>query len=74
MTAILDEIRTEYCYTNKLGATVVISSVPMDIRKDMYGNEHRTYSMGVAMRVEKLTNQAFGMDSTSDGIISSFEA
>ena len=72
MTAILDEIRTEYRYTNKLGATVVISSVPMDIRKDMYGNEHRTFSMGVAMRLEELTNQAFGMDSTS-GVVHHLE-
>jgi hypothetical protein len=72
MTAIAEEIRTEYRYTNKSGATVVIRNVPARYSEDESGEVHKIYSLAVAMRCEELSNRAFEIDS-SDGAIHELE-
>ena len=72
MTAIKEEVRTDYRYTNKTGATVIIKNVPAKFLKDDYGQEHETYAFGVAMRLDELTNAAFEIDS-SQGTIHELE-
>ncbi len=68
MTAIKEEVRTEYRYTNKAGATVVIRNVPARFSPDETGTIHKIYSLAVAMRCDELTNAAFEIDSSHGAI------
>jgi hypothetical protein len=63
-----EEIRAEYRYTNKLGATVVIRNVPARYGEDESGEVHKIYSLAVAMRCEELSNRAFEIDSSDEAI------
>ncbi|NJK44115.1 MAG: hypothetical protein HC933_07325 [Pleurocapsa sp. SU_196_0] len=63
MNTPTEEIRTDY-QKSKGDVTIIIAGVPMRVLKDMYGNEHETCSIDVAMRLEELTNCALEADST----------
>jgi hypothetical protein len=68
MTAIKEEVRTEYRYANKTGAAVIIRNVPARFSLDETGEVHKIYSLAVAMRCDELTNGAFEIDSSSGTI------
>ena len=72
MSAIADEVRSEYRYRNKAGASVMIRNVPARFVEDEAGVTHKIYSLAVAMRCEELTNRAFEQDS-SPGTIHELE-
>jgi hypothetical protein len=65
---IADEIRSEYQYTNKLGASVVIRNVPARVVEDDDGITHKIFSLATAMRLEELTNRALEADSSPGAI------
>jgi hypothetical protein len=59
-----NEIRSEYQYSNKAGASVVIRNVPARVVEDDDGITHKIFSLATAMRLEELTNCALEADSS----------
>ena len=66
------EVLFDSHYTTKQGATVIVKNVPTRFVKDDYGRVYETNSIGVAMRLEELTNRALEQDS-SPGTIHELE-
>ena len=72
MTAITHETRKDSVEVTPEGVTVIIHNVPTRILKDEQGREYEGHSIGVAMRLEELTNRALEMDSTP-GVVHELE-
>jgi hypothetical protein len=56
MVAIKNEIKRDYTFTTKDGVDVTITDVPMRLHKNEIGEEVRGFSIGVALRIEELSN------------------
>jgi hypothetical protein len=69
---IVDEIRSEYQYSNKAGASVMIRNVPARVVDDDDGITHKIFSLATAMRLEELTNRSLEADS-SPGVVHELE-
>ena len=65
---IADEIRSEYQYSNKAGASVVIRNVAARVVEDEDGITHKIFGLATAMRLEELTNRALEADSSPGAI------
>jgi hypothetical protein len=62
------EIRSEYRYSNKARASVVIKNVPARMVEDEDGVTHKIFSLATAMRLEELTNRALEADSSPGAV------
>jgi hypothetical protein len=65
---IAEEIRSEYQYSNKAEASVMIRNVPARVVEDENGITHKIFSLATAMRLEELTNRALEADSSPGAI------
>jgi hypothetical protein len=68
MTAISNEIRKDSVEVTPEGVTVIVHNVPTRVLKDEFGREHEGHSIGVAMRLEELTNRALEEDSSPGAV------
>jgi hypothetical protein len=59
MTLIANETSQDYTFTRN-GISLLVRNVPTRVRRDLDGDEVRTFSMGVTMRLEELIADALG--------------
>jgi hypothetical protein len=59
MTLIANETSQDYTFTRN-GISLLVHHVPTRVRRDLDGDEVRTFSMGVTMRLEELIADALG--------------
>jgi hypothetical protein len=59
MTLIANETSQDYTFTRN-GISLLVRHVPTQVRRDLDGDEIRTFSMGVTMRLEELIADALG--------------
>jgi hypothetical protein len=59
MTLIANETSQDYTFTRN-GISLLVRNVPTRVRRNLDGDEVRTFSMGVTMRLEELIADALG--------------
>jgi hypothetical protein len=59
MTLIANETSQDYTFTHN-GIGLLVRNVPTRVRRGLDGDEVRTFSMGVTMRLEELIADALG--------------
>jgi hypothetical protein len=59
MTLIANETSQDYTFTHN-GIVLLVRNVPTRVRRGLDGDEVRTFSMGVTMRLEELIADALG--------------